>query len=57
MKTPDSSDVTCVVSAVDKIKLSAEEAASSVISALDKRYSREDVRKIAEWVHYLSTQS
>ena len=52
MRKPEDSTVTCEIGVVE-----TEEVASEAIELLDERFSREDVSKIAEWIHYLSTQS
>lgn len=51
MKKPEDSTVTCAMGVVD-----TDEVASEAISMLDERFSRADVKKIAEWIYYLSTQ-
>ena len=56
MKRPEDSTVTLMLPG-DNFVEPTDEIASSIISDLDKKFSREDVVKIAEWIHYLSTQS
>jgi hypothetical protein len=55
MKRPEESLVTLVLPGETFIE-STDDAASGYISELDKKFSREDVKKIVEWMLYLSTQ-
>jgi len=56
MKKPEDSEVTLTIPG-ETFTIPADDAASAYISELDKKFSREDVAKIAEWMFYLSTQS
>ena len=49
-------DSTKVKSNMSVTPIKASEVAGNIIEKLDKCFSRADVVKIAEWVHYLSTQ-
>ena len=57
MQRPEDSTVELVLPSLECFKEPTDEIASSYISMLDEKFSREDVSKIAEWIHYLSTQS
>jgi hypothetical protein len=55
MKRPEDSTVKLKIPGENFI-IDTDDAASGYISELDKKFSREDVKKIAEWMLYLSTQ-
>jgi hypothetical protein len=51
MKTPEKSTVLSELGVED-----TPEVAGRYITDMDYEFNREDVIKIAEWIHYLSTQ-
>jgi len=56
MQRPEDSTVRLLLPGETFVE-STDDAASSYISMLDEKFSREDVVKITEWMRYLSTQS
>ena len=54
MKTPESSTVLKKDETV--VIKDTSEVAAEIIRKLDADYARHEVLKIAEWIHYLSTQ-
>ena len=57
MQRPEDSTVKLTLPSTETFTIDTDDAAAGYISDLDKKFSREDVKKITEWMCYLSTQS
>lgn len=56
MKSPADSKVVLTLRTLEVFTEDASDIAAGYVDMLDEKLSREDVLKVAEWIHYLSTQ-